>query len=248
MPPKILDTHIHLWPSTALTPKNHAWMTDPPHILTKRHGISDYLRVAPDVDGFVYVETDRYLPSALPDINIDGDEVDEEALRVWCKEPLEEIKFLRRVVEGEADEEIDGVGTGQEERMKGVVLFAPFHLLPRHFLTYMRIARETAGPALWRKVVGFRYLLQGKGEGEVEKLVLSADWISNLLSLSKSAEHGGKAGGWVFEVGADVHRDGTAGLEAIVKMVREVRKRESDQAPVRFVLSTLFPLLVFLAQ
>jgi L-rhamnono-1,4-lactonase len=60
MPPKILDTHIHLWPSTALTPKNHAWMTDPPHILTKRHGISDYLRVAPDVDGFVYVETDRY--------------------------------------------------------------------------------------------------------------------------------------------------------------------------------------------
>jgi L-rhamnono-1,4-lactonase len=248
MPPKILDTHIHLWPSSALTPKNHGWMTDPAHILTKRHGISDYLRVAPDVDGFVYVETDRYLPSALPDININSDKVDEEALRAWCKEPLEEIKFLRRVVEGEADEEIDGVGTGQEERMKGVVLFAPFHLPPPYFNTYLRIARETASPTLWRKVVGFRYLLQGKGEGEVERLVSSEDWISNLLSLSKSAEHGGKAGGWVFEVGADVHRDGTAGLEAIVKMVREVRKQESHQAPVRFVLSTLFPLLFFLAR
>jgi L-rhamnono-1,4-lactonase len=237
MSPPILDTHIHLWPSTALSPTNHAWMTDPKHILTKRHGVSDYLATAPSATGFIYVETDRYLLSPTPTIHHEADE-EEAALKTWAREPLSEIAFLRRIVEGNAHEESDGVKRGEEGRMKGVVLFAPFHLSTALFRTYLRIAQETAGPRLWKMVVGFRYLLQGKGEGEVAKLVGEEDWIANICQLSKSSEYGGKEGGWVFEVGADVNRDGMEGLNAIVGMVGEVRKREAgEQTPVRFVLS-----------
>jgi hypothetical protein len=237
MPPQILDTHIHLWPSTALTSKNHAWMTDPSHILTKRHGISDYLHIAPSATGFIYVETDRYLPSPMPA----GDD-EEEALRTWAKEPLSEISFLRRIIEGKAHESEDGVRSGEEGKMKGVVLFAPFHLPQPQFKAYLHVARETAGPDLWRMVVGFRYLLQGKGEGVVEALVKREAWVSNILELGKSrSEYGGKEGGWVFEVGADVNRDGSSGLQAIVAMIGDVRKRESAELkPVRFVLSKFF--------
>jgi hypothetical protein len=224
----------------------------PDHILTKRHGISDYLAVAPAAAGFIYVETDRYLPSALPSINVseEDEEVAEKKIREWAHEPLEEIRFLRRIVEGTATESEDGVQQGQQGKLKGVVLYAPLPISTQLFKTYLHIARDTAGPALWAKVVGFRYLLQGKVDGEVERLVSSEDWLSNMLELGKSEAYGGKKGGWAFDVGADVNRDGVDGLIAVGKMVGEVRRRERERSetvePVRFVLSKLLISLFLL--
>lgn len=244
MPPsRILDSHIHLWPSTATTSKDHAWMTDPEHILVKRYGIADYKAVTEkslvgsSLSGFIYVETDRYLPSKTPDISpVASTEDAKRVLREWAKAPLEELEFLRRIVE-ETAQDGDGFQKGDGAFMKGAVVWAPFHLSPSLFQTYLGIAEGVAGQKLWEQIVGFRYLLQGKQEGEVSKIVGSDDWIENIVSLGNG--RGGK--GWAFDVGVDIHRDGTQPLGAVGEMILRVRREEarkgSDIKPVRFVLS-----------
>jgi hypothetical protein len=211
----------------------------PGHLLAKRHGIADYLAVvSPTPAGFVYVETDRYLPSPAPDIISEDEDSIKSKLQTWAEEPLEEIRFLKRIVEGQAQES-DGVNPGQGALMKGCVIYAPFHVSPHIFQTYLHIAQEVAGPELWNKVVGFRYLLQGKKEGQVQTLVSSDHWLQNILSLSQ----GRNGRGWTFDVGVDVNRDGEAGLLAVGDMVREVRKRENGTGrSVKFIMST-FPFL-----
>ena len=191
----------------------------PGHFLAKRHGIVEYLSVthAPP-SGFVYVETDRYLPRPVPD----------GSLEKWAKEPLEEVRFLRRVVEGKTQEG-DGVDGDTGQMMKGCVLWAPLHLSAKEFEEYLRLVEGVAGPELWERVRGFRYLLQGKKEGEVERIVGTGDWVRNVGRLGAR---------WAFDVGVDVHRDGEGGLEAVWEMVREVR-REGGEG-VRFVLSKSF--------
>ncbi|KAH6643071.1 hypothetical protein C7974DRAFT_116635 [Boeremia exigua] len=246
MPPsRILDSHIHLWPSTATTSKDHGWMADPAHPLVKRHGISDYKAVTQlssvgsVLGGFIYVETDRYLPSKTPDISLRaGKEEVERVLREWARAPLEELEFLRRLVE-DKPQEGDGFENGDGELMKGAVVWAPFHLSRDNFNAYLAIAQAVAGPQLWDKVVGFRYLLQGKEEGEVKNLVGNEAWIENIVSLGKG--RGGK--GWVFDVGVDIHRDGTEPLGEVGELIRRVREREAHIGnggrPVRFVLNHL---------
>lgn len=250
MPPsRILDSHIHLWPSTATTSKDHGWMTDPTHFLAKQHGISDYKAVTQTspagaaLKGFIYVETDRYLPSKTPSSSLHAaQEETKKVLEDWARAPLEELRFLRRIVEQQAREG-DGFEQGDAELMKGTVVWAPFHLSSSLFRAYLAVAEEVAGPRLWEKVVGFRYLLQGKEEGEVEKLVGSDDWVENIVSLGKG--RGGK--GWAFDVGVDIHRDGSEPLGAVGEMIHRVREREAQNGggsqPVRFVLSKLFTIL-----
>ncbi|KAF3036371.1 hypothetical protein E8E11_005018 [Didymella keratinophila] len=246
MPPsRILDSHIHLWPSTATTSTDHGWMTDPSHFLVKRHGISDYKAVTASsaagsaLAGFIYVETDRYLPSKAPNIssNASGEEV-ERKLREWAKAPLQELEFLRRIVE-DRPQEGDGFEKGDGERMKGAVVWAPFNVSTLAFNVYLRVAEEVAGPRLWEKIVGFRYLLQGKAEGEVKSLVSNDNWVENIVTLAKG--RGGK--GWAFDVGVDIHRDGTDPLGAVGEMILNVREREAQNGngtqPVRFVLNHL---------
>ena len=218
-------------------------MKDPTHLLSKRHGISDYeattssSSAGSSLAGFIYVETDRYLPSKTPDVypNANEEQV-KHALREWARAPLEELAFLRRVVEA-TPQEGDGFEDGHGEMMKGAVVWAPFHLSPSLFNVYLEIAEGTAGPRLWERVVGFRYLLQGKEDGEVKDLVGSEGWVENVVSLGKG--RGGR--GWAFDVGVDINRDGTKPLGAVGSMVREVREREGyndcGALPVRFVLS-----------
>lgn len=234
MPPsRVLDSHIHLWPSTALEPTNHAWMKSG-HPLVRRYGIEDYLQATnPQPAGFIYVETDRYLPSPTLSIQpTDSAAEKRRKLEVWAQEPLEEIRYLRRIVE-DRPASGDGFSPGDGERMKGCVLWAPFHLDPALFQLFLELAEDAAGPALWDRVVGFRYLLQGKAEGEVQKLVSSEAWLDNVASLSTG--RGGR--GWAFDVGVDTHRDGVERLGEVAGMIAGVRKREAGDRRVRFVLS-----------
>jgi L-rhamnono-1,4-lactonase len=235
--PFVLDAHIHLWPATALQSTNHKWMT-PNHQLAKQHGISDYKSATQSVPaGFVYVETDRYLPSAYPDhTRVKNDEKTRHELKGWAKEPLEELKFLRRIVKDNGQEG-DGFGEGDGALMKGCVIWAPFHLPSDLFEHYITLAREAAGAHLWSRVVGFRYLLQGKTGEEVRKLTASDDWLENIASLGRGRD--GK--GWAFDVGVDTNRDGEEPLERVAEMIEAVRLKElssgSDGQGVRFVLS-----------
>jgi hypothetical protein len=226
----------------------------PGHMLAKRHGISDYLAItSPQPAGFIYVETDRYLPSASPPAitSTDSDEAISSKLREWAKEPLSELKFLARIVEGRPDEG-DGFVEGEHAKMKGCVIYAPFHLPPRLFNAYMRLAREVSGPRLWARVKGFRYLLQGKGPGVVAAMLAQDEesWVRNLCAL-KELEGGCEAP--CFDVGVDTHRDGTEPLEAVGRLIESVRRfeeSEGQEGRVRFVLSKCLsfipsPLLPF---
>lgn len=245
MPPsRILDSHIHLWPSTSTKPTHHSWMTVGHH-LAKQHGISDYKAVVanaqfPGAVPFIYIETDRYLPSPSPSLSPEAhpDEI-RTVLSTWAKQPLEELKFLRRIVE-EAPADGDGFEPRDAHLLRGAVIWAPFHLAPPLFAAYLALAQEVAGPQLWARVAGFRFLLQGKAEGEVQRLVESDAWLENVLSLGRGRD--GK--GWAFDVGVDTHRDGVQQLEHVVRMIAEVRRREarsgsstSQVKPVRFVIS-----------
>ncbi|KAF1832590.1 hypothetical protein BDW02DRAFT_649019 [Decorospora gaudefroyi] len=247
-PSRILDSHIHLWPSTATSPSGHGWMT-PGHRLAKRHGISDYLAITDPIPaGFVYVETDRYLPTTFPPFrNEDSDAEIRSKIEVWAKEPLEEIRFLRRMVEGRA-EEGDGFVDGEAaERMKGCVLWAPFPLLDTLFALYLQMAEEVAGPLLWGKVVGFRYLLQGTKEDEgvvagtlTKHVWQSALWVLNLCALRRGRD----GAGWCFDIGVDTHRDGVKPFQAVRELIRSLRDEEArghppPGKPVRLVLNHL---------
>ncbi|KAF2476106.1 uncharacterized protein BDR25DRAFT_90596 [Lindgomyces ingoldianus] len=240
---KLLDTHIHLWPSTSTSPIHHGWMTVG-HPLAKRHGISDYNTVTHSTSlihpsGFIYVETDRYLPSPTPGIisDVSGTANSEQKVRQWAHEPLQELKFLRRMVEGNP-EEGDGFDSGDGEKMVGCVIWAPFHLPVPLFDLYLQIAEDISGPQLWKRVVGFRYLLQGiELEGEMRKLVESRDWLRNVLRLRSGRE--GK--GWAFDIGVDSHHRGIWQMEVAADMVERVREMEGDgkDGRVRFVLNHL---------
>ncbi|EDU47444.1 metal-dependent hydrolase of the TIM-barrel fold [Pyrenophora tritici-repentis] len=241
-PQQILDTHIHLWPSTATSSSNHSWMTRG-NILAKRHGISDYLAItSPPPQGFIYVETDRRLPSAEPNIpdSASSSEIRKE-LESWAKEPLDELRFLRRIAEG-TPEEGDGFMQEHGNRMFGCVIYAPFHLSPKVFNEYLAIAKDVAGEKLWSKVAGFRYLLQGKGDGAVSKMLKEQGewWESNLCAL-KALE--GTSDAWCFDVGVDTHRDGVEPMEAVALLIKRVRAREdredADGKRVKFVLNHL---------
>lgn len=209
----------------------------PGHHLSKQHSIEDYDSVSTEnVAGFVYVETDRYLPSAEPAAS------DRAALQVWAAEALSEIAFLRRIAEGKP-EPGDGFQTQvQADKMKGAVVYAPLHLSPAQFESYLELARQTAGETMWQRVVGFRYLLQGKREGEVEKLLQSEGWMENVLSLRDGRE----GMGWTFDFGVDTHRDGVEMVEYVGIFIQKVRKREEDgKGHVRFVLSKCFIFFFF---
>lgn len=212
MPPQILDSHIHLWPSTATTPTSHTWMT-PSHPLSKLHSTSAYnLATSPSPTppkAFIYVETDRHLPSPSPSISPSAsrEEVARE-LRRWAGAPLEELRFLRRLVTGEL-EEGDGAEEGDGERMRGVVIWGPFHLPSRIFDIYLEMAEEVLGEEAWSRVVGFRYLLQGRGEEEVRALVEGEAFRANVRGVCE--RKGGR--GRVFDVGVDAHGWGVGSVE-----------------------------------
>jgi hypothetical protein len=222
----------------------------PGHPLAKRHGISDYLAItSPQPTGFIYVETDRYLPSAeaLDTKESDSDEDVKAKLRTWAKEPLDELRFLARIVEG-TPEEGDGFEESEAGKMKGCVIYAPFHCTPRVFNAYLHVAKEVAGTRLWQRVKGFRYLLQGKGDGVVSNMLQQNEesWVQNLCALK---ELGGGCEAWCFDVGVDTHRDGEEPMKAVGKLIAAVRQyeeKEGHKNRVKFVLSKSIRSFLFL--
>ncbi|KAF2757974.1 hypothetical protein EJ05DRAFT_538242 [Pseudovirgaria hyperparasitica] len=214
-PPKILDSHIHLWPASAANPQSHTWMQTQPghtHPLAHEHSISDYLASCgtPAPSGFVYVETDRALPTSPPPDSDSDSDISDAELRRYAAQPLEEIRFLRRIVEGEGVSE--GNGAEHKALLKGIVLWAPVHLGPKTLRRYLVVAEQTAGAETWGLVKGFRVLLQGWRDREgFLRLVTGEAWIGGLAELG--------ARGFAFDVGVDQRGGGVWQLEGVVEMV-----------------------------
>ncbi|GAB7364628.1 hypothetical protein MBLNU230_g5432t1 [Neophaeotheca triangularis] len=203
----LLDSHIHLWPTSAAntSPTGHSWMT-PGMPLAKQHLLSNYLSASqnphPDVslEGVVYVETDRAYSTPAP-----GKEND---FTSWATGPLAEVSFGRELVEGVH-------GPEAPELLKGIVLWAPMQLAPGVLREWLRVAAGIAGEETWKRVKGFRFLLQAiTDRAAFERLVGSEAFMENLRVLAGE--------GFVFDVGVDQNSGGSWQLELMAESLERV--------------------------
>lgn len=218
----MIDSHIHLWPESAANSAGHGWMNDG-DMLAKQHIVSDYLHAAkqdskhehpPRVRGVVYIETDRRL-----------DEATDRKLHDWARQPIEEIRFLRSVVENK-------YGAKDSQLLLGLIPWAPLNQGVSVFEDWLEHAKQIAGPETWARVKGFRFLLQGiTDRKEFEGLVFSRDFISILKSFR------GNGRNYSFDVGIDQHFGGVWQLEAFAKVIEQVQSEADENDKVVFVLS-----------
>ncbi|PMB67653.1 L-rhamnono-gamma-lactonase [Beauveria bassiana] len=170
----IIDSHIHLYPSSELD--TLAW-THPEHPLHGQRSLEQYkadTQTAPSLLGFVLIEADRKHDLASPD-----------GASGWAA-PLQEVRWARRIALGEPR---DGEGHTSDDKKLclGIIPWAPLPSGPAVLERYLKRVEEEAGDA-WPKVKGFRYLLQDKPNGTM----LEQDFVDSLKLLGRR--------GFVFEV------------------------------------------------
>ncbi|KAK3723161.1 L-rhamnono-gamma-lactonase [Vermiconidia calcicola] len=218
----VVDSHIHLWPEETANETGHAWMT-PGMPLAMPHLLSDYYRASGqgyysgDVDtrvsGVVYIETDVRYDTHSDDV------------ATFVKGPLDEIAFLRRVVEGAYDER-------DSDMLLGIVPWAPMDRPPSVLKEYLRLAELRAGERAWARVKGFRFLLQSIHDQEsFAQLVLSNDFISNLKELGKRR--------FSFDVGVDQRSGGIWQLELVARATQLAHQDVAEDEKVVFVINHL---------
>ncbi|KAF2216063.1 hypothetical protein CERZMDRAFT_56684 [Cercospora zeae-maydis SCOH1-5] len=199
----------------------HAWMT-PGMPLAKQHLLSDYYQAYKQdelhkknvtVEGVVYVETDvRY-------DKLNGD------LRSWARGPLDEIKFLRDVAEGK-------YGERDRQSLVGIVAWAPMDQSTSVLEEWLRLAEETAGRETWKRVKGFRFLLQFIHDQKAfETLVWSDHFMRNLQLLGRR--------GLAFDVGVDQHSGGVWQLQAMATAMEKAHLGVPEAEKVTFVINHL---------
>lgn len=215
----IIDSHIHLWPSSAANPDCHEWMTETPQI-ANRHELSDYRRAIKQdkVRGVVYIETDRRLEPRkdLP-------------LEQWAYQPTQELVFLRSIVEKR-------YGEDDSNLLLGIVPWAPLNQSVEVFESWLTHAEATAGPETWTRVKGLRFLLQAITDKKAfEDLVFSDDFISILKSFR------GKGRNFSFDVGIDQLGGGVWQLEGFAKVIELVHADAADDEKVTFIISKSLP-------
>lgn len=191
-------------------------MNDPNFILSKQHILSDYTTTSSSCPptGVVYVETDRRLqePSSSP-------------LETWAAEPIKELQFLRSIVEGE-------YGAEASNLLQGIVTWAPVNQGPAVFSQWLDVAERTTGPETWKRLKGFRFLLQAiTDESEFENLVLSDDFISILKSFSRRDKK------FTFDVGIDQRSGGTWQLETFAKVLDKLYDNVPEDERTVIVMS-----------
>ena len=218
---KLIDSHIHLWPQETANEAGHSWMT-PGMPLAKPHLLSDYRRASRqdvdytsdvEVDGVVYIETDvRYDPPT-------GE------VSAWAKGPLDEITFLRNLVEGRYNER-------HGKLLQGLIPWAPMGQPLSTLDDYLRLAEEKAGEMTWRRIKGFRFLLQFIVDRErFKSIVLGYDFINNLTTLGRR--------GFSFDIGVDQRSGGVWQLEIVAKAMQEAQRDVPESEKVTFIVNHL---------
>lgn len=225
IPVPILDSHIHLFPSSEL--HTLAW-NSPSHPLWRQHAPADY-RAATDsssdlLSGYVFLETDRRV-----------DQSDPSPAGGWAL-ALAEVSWLARIASGRPR---DGEGheagaQGVDARMcLGIVPWAPVpagaEALGRYVDAARGVCEEVGGVGgVWGRVKGFRYLLQDKPDGTM----LEEGFVEGVRFLGRE--------GFSFDVGIDLHRRGRSQLEECVELVERAHEGVGDKEKVVFILSASF--------
>lgn len=219
-----IDSHVHLIPHSAANRASHTWL-HAGHPLQRQWSVSDYVatlvpgltQAHADFKGFVYVETDRALGLA-----------NSADFQRWDG-PLEEISFLRRIVEGNAHEN-EGNLAEHADMLLGIVLWAPVNQGSHTLEQYLDRAEDIAGPNTWQRVKGFRFLVQAiTDEQEFTDLVLGEAFVEWLRLLARR--------GYAFDVGVDQRQGGVWQLEIFLACITRVREGYTSEEYGTFVLS-----------
>ncbi|KAK6067461.1 amidohydrolase [Seiridium cupressi] len=209
----IIDSHIHLYPEAEL--ETLAWCT-PDGPLAKQHSLEEYKAATSSspgpVKGFIFLETDR--KNDLEAGAKDGSG--------W-KYPLMEVDWLRRIALGQPK---DGEGHTKEDASlcAAYIPWAPLPSGPKVLEKYIDLVQKEAGDS-WKKIRGFRYLLQDKPD----KTCLTDDFIESLKLLGRR--------GFVFDVGINQHDRGRIQLEETVEMIDRAHEGVPEDEKVVFILN-----------
>lgn len=214
----IIDSHIHLWPGAEHD--TLAWNTPENPFHKQQRSIAEY-KVAgsssPSLLGYIFIETDR------KNNHPDGEATPEDEKKSW-EAPLQEIRWMRRLALGEPEGE-EGHEAADKKLCLGLVPWAPMVRGPEVLERYLAQAEEAAGEETWKKVKGFRYLVQDKPHGTM----LTDEFIGSLKLLGRK--------GYTFDVGVDHHRRGKKQLEELVEMVGKAHEGIPEDEQVVLILS-----------
>lgn len=125
----------------------------------------------------------------------------------------------------------EGFVKENSDLLKGAVIWAPADQGIQVFQRYVALVKEIAGDETWKKVKGFRFLLQGIADEKRFKCLVSSKAFEDVLE-----EMGNM--GMSFDVGVDSHSVGLWQAEATVEAIENLRRRESQKTkPTVFILS-----------
>ncbi|KAK3370243.1 amidohydrolase [Podospora didyma] len=205
----IIDSHIHLWPASE---QESLAFYEPDGPLAGQHSLDEYLHETSahrsQLTGFVFVEADRK----------------NDASKDWTF-PLQEIAFAGRITAAGKDSRSEN--GGYTPSCLAIIPWAPMNLGSEKLEAYLAAAEQEAGPDVWTKVKGFRYLLQDKPDGTG----LTDGFIDCLKLLGRKK--------FVFDVGVDARvRKGSQLLEA-VQMVTRAHEGVEEEDKVVFIFNHL---------
>ncbi|KAI9880779.1 MAG: hypothetical protein M1830_000215 [Pleopsidium flavum] len=203
----IIDSHIHLFPASDLD--TLAWCS-PDHALRAQHSVDEFLAAtdnAPELRGFVFVETDRK----------------SHHLQGGWEYPLQEVDWIARIANGEP---VPGEGhePGHARLCLGIVPWAPLPLGEHGLQSYVQQVRDRAG-ASRHLIKGFRYLVQDKLPGTMleERFVEGLKW----LGWNR----------YTFDLGVDYRSGGIWQLDEAIKMISRAHEDEAEEDKVVIIVN-----------
>jgi L-rhamnono-1,4-lactonase len=196
----IIDSHIHLYPSSDVG--NLAWTADlpPDHCLNKQNSVEEYRAAARSslLRGFVFVETDR--KSGLED-------------QEW-RHPLEEVEFLARIANG-TPLQGEGFLPSDKDLVLGIIPWAPVPAGVSSLSRYMSLVKERCDTKdISYKIKGVRYLVQRCHPGTM----LQPDFVEGLKWLGKN--------NFTFDLGVDARSGGLYQMREACEMMERVYEGE----------------------
>jgi L-rhamnono-1,4-lactonase len=223
--PEIVDSHMHLFPADELDSCN--WYA-PGHPLGAEHSLAQYSAAVSSphshsattttgrVGSFIFIEADRKhdLTSTPPDYS----------------GPLAELAYLRRLLESSSSSADSDDTT---PKCIAVVPWAPLPLGADAMEKYLVEAEKAAGPEVWSRVRGFRYLVQDKPTGTM----LGDGFIEGLKFLGKK--------GFAFDLGVDANRRERSHLTEAVEMVGRAHEGVPEEERVTIIISEFLSVHVF---
>ena len=208
----IIDSHIHLYPSSELS--TLAWCT-PTNPLNSQHSLDEYAAATGSprsLEGFIFLETDRKH-------DLESGEKDGSGWEM----PLMEVEWLKRIALGKPRK-----GEGHTEEQKKLCLaIIPWAPVPSGGEVLERYLKEVEKHAegSFAKIQGFRYLVQDKERGTM----LKPGFVDGLKWLGRK--------GYVFDLGVDQHSGGKWQLEEAVEMIEKAHEGVPEEEKVTFIIS-----------